>query len=269
MPYRIMIHLGVYSLFQQICHFLSGNFLIFDLKLQIWYGYAIGSLSESSYIASVTFVFLLTINRFDVMFNEQILPFINRKLFFNSLIIICHSFFILLFIFFLLPDFRVYYSPGCFCWKFEKPDNKHYIAFQLQNKTVVTLLTLSLILYLIIFIKVIMMRCSKSNQKQRVFSDIRILLQALFNYVTIVFLEICLLFSNEFFWEFDNGYSIIDLINVIICGNNTILTYIMSSDIREKTFETVCGCLTSNNKVNILKNSCNKNNTKSKHVNYV
>uniref|UniRef100_A0A0K0E7L6 7TM GPCR serpentine receptor class x (Srx) domain-containing protein n=1 Tax=Strongyloides stercoralis TaxID=6248 RepID=A0A0K0E7L6_STRER len=258
MPYRIMLHLGIYSFSQQICHFISGVYLIFNIKLQTWYGFAVGSVSESSYITSVAFVFILTVNRLDVMFNQQLFPTLSRKIFFTTLIIICHCFFLLLFVFFQLPHFRVFFNPECFCWKFEKSDKKNYIAFQVQNKTVVILLTLSLILYIIIFLKVITMRWQKSSDKQIQLSDMKILFQALFNYVTIVFLETCLLFSNELTWELDNGYSFIDLINVIICGNNTILTYIMSSDIRNEVFKTIWQRHKNNNKVISLRSFSRK-----------
>uniref|UniRef100_A0AAF5CXD2 7TM GPCR serpentine receptor class x (Srx) domain-containing protein n=1 Tax=Strongyloides stercoralis TaxID=6248 RepID=A0AAF5CXD2_STRER len=182
MPYRIMLHLGIYSFSQQICHFISGVYLIFNIKLQTWYGFAVGSVSESSYITSVAFVFILTVNRLDVMFNQQLFP------------------------------------------------------------------TLSLIT----------MRWQKSSDKQIQLSDMKILFQALFNYVTIVFLETCLLFSNELTWELDNGYSFIDLINVIICGNNTILTYIMSSDIRNEVFKTIWQRHKNNNKVISLRSFSRK-----------
>ncbi|CEF64621.1 Hypothetical protein SRAE_1000287400 [Strongyloides ratti] len=72
MPYKIMFHLGIYSLFQQICHFISGIYLIFNIKLQMWCGFAIGSMYESSYITSVAFVFILTINRFDSFLQSRL-----------------------------------------------------------------------------------------------------------------------------------------------------------------------------------------------------
>uniref|UniRef100_A0A0N4Z0D1 7TM_GPCR_Srx domain-containing protein n=1 Tax=Parastrongyloides trichosuri TaxID=131310 RepID=A0A0N4Z0D1_PARTI len=254
MPFKIIFNLGIYSFLQQLSHFISGIFLILNLSPQLWYGYMLSSLLQSSYITSIAFVLLLTINRFDVFFNIRLFKPTCRLKFFNTSIISCHILFGLLYIFYLLPSFRIYFSSEAFCWQFEGEGIEVSIAFEVQNRTVISLLTISVLFYIITFIKIIHMRyvSSKNGKANIKFSDFKILLQALFNFISIVLLELCWdLFASVIF-VLNNGYSISDLIYVLISGNNTILTFVMSSDIRIKAFRLLCKKKDNyNNKINI------------------
>uniref|UniRef100_A0A0K0FIB1 7TM_GPCR_Srx domain-containing protein n=1 Tax=Strongyloides venezuelensis TaxID=75913 RepID=A0A0K0FIB1_STRVS len=222
MPFRIMRHLGVTDIIQQSIHFISAFYTIFLFSTNSIIVNCLASILQSAYITSVAFITLLTINRFDVFYQQPFLSFINRKILFNCGIVICYLCFILLIIFYMVPSFRLTFTLVNYGWLYQSKKNRWTLAWEIENKTVTFLLFLSFILYVLIFCKIVYMRSATSSSSMVQFSDIKILAQGIFNFLSIVFLEWGWRYLPNIVGEQYACATVLNYFFLFVSGNNTL-----------------------------------------------
>uniref|UniRef100_A0A0K0E7S0 G-protein coupled receptors family 1 profile domain-containing protein n=1 Tax=Strongyloides stercoralis TaxID=6248 RepID=A0A0K0E7S0_STRER len=231
MPYIIISHLGLVDFIQQICHFISGFYVIFYYFPDSILSYGIAALLQCSYMTSVSFILLLSLNRLDVFFDFKIIPVFNKKKAFFFGIIICYIWAIALFIFYMFPSNRLEFISINYSWNYV--GNKT-LGFQLENKSVIIMLVISFICYLCVIGKIMHMRGLTSGGLVVTLSDIKILLQAMLNFFSITFLEVS--WSNISGIITQAGISLmpISYLFIIISGGNTMMNILFIREVRSE-----------------------------------
>uniref|UniRef100_A0A0N5BCA5 7TM_GPCR_Srx domain-containing protein n=1 Tax=Strongyloides papillosus TaxID=174720 RepID=A0A0N5BCA5_STREA len=194
----ILTH-GVLSFIQQICHIITAIFTILNI-LEIESLFAvIGALLYSAYIGSVLFILLLTINRFDIMYNISKFHEKQKKKFYLISIIIFYCWTLGLLIFFLTPRFNVTFDSITYQWEYVDIMGGD-MGFEVKNKTVLISLGISFILQICIIGKVFLLRCYTQKKVILIAEDIKIVIHIFLCFITTLFLE---LIWDEVFFNFD------------------------------------------------------------------
>uniref|UniRef100_A0A0N5CG91 7TM_GPCR_Srx domain-containing protein n=1 Tax=Strongyloides papillosus TaxID=174720 RepID=A0A0N5CG91_STREA len=242
MPFRIMRHLGVSDIIQQSIHFTSAFYTIFLFSTNSIIVNCLASILQSAYITSVAFITLLTINRFDVFYQQPFLSFVNRKILFNCGIVICYICLILLIIFYMIPSFRLTFTLVNYGWLYQSKKNMWTPAWEVENKTVTFLLLLSFVLYVLIFCKIVYMRSATSSLSKIQFSDIRILAQGIFNFLSIVFLEWAWRYLPNIVGEQYTCATVLNYFFLFVSGNNTLSGLLLIKEIRNEIWNLIMCC---------------------------
>uniref|UniRef100_A0A0N4ZA15 7TM_GPCR_Srx domain-containing protein n=1 Tax=Parastrongyloides trichosuri TaxID=131310 RepID=A0A0N4ZA15_PARTI len=224
MPFTIMKHQGFTSFIQQICHFITSILTIVLGDFDSFTESYIGALLLSSYSTNVVFVFLLTLNRVDIMYQKIYFIDISRETFFKSGIFICYIIMGIFLILFLLPPFRLIYNPTILEWVFFAPSNSTVIASIVQSRIIWVLLFFTLILNLLIFFKIISLRRLSIRRSYFAFEDFKLILHVILCYASIVFLELCWNGLVGNIYKSTVGALIPQIIFIITSGANAIFT---------------------------------------------
>ncbi|CEF64547.1 Hypothetical protein SRAE_1000280100 [Strongyloides ratti] len=231
MPYIIMSNLGFVDFIQQICHFISGFYVIFYYFPTNILSYGIASILQCSYMTSVSFILLLSINRLDVFFDFKIIPVFNKKKTFIIGICICYTWGIALLIFYMFPSNRLEFVPINYSWNYV---GNITLGFQLENKSVLIMLIISFICYLCIIGKIIYMRGLTSARLVITLSDMKILFQAMLNFCSITLLEICWANISGIITNAGMSLMAISYLFIFISGGNTILNVLFIKEVRRE-----------------------------------
>uniref|UniRef100_A0A0K0E5J8 G-protein coupled receptors family 1 profile domain-containing protein n=1 Tax=Strongyloides stercoralis TaxID=6248 RepID=A0A0K0E5J8_STRER len=239
MPFEIMRHQSQLVLILQFCHFITSIITIFDLEEIFILYLIIGSLLEFSYVGYVAFVFLLTLCRFDIMYNNCILSLISRKKIFSVGIILCYLLGFVFFIFYMIPKYRLVYNDKFFGWTFQRQIKIVRIAANIKGNIMLLLLLFCLLLHTLIIFKVIYTRCNNINKRRKKISveDLKLLAHIVLCFLTIGFLELCWLKVFPFFYLTKTGIILSQLLFNAVTGINTIFTLIFVKDV-SKTLST-------------------------------
>uniref|UniRef100_A0A0N5C668 Serpentine Receptor, class Z n=1 Tax=Strongyloides papillosus TaxID=174720 RepID=A0A0N5C668_STREA len=197
----IIFHHGVLSFIQQICHILTSIIIIFYIQKIELLLTIIGSLLNSTFIGSILFIFLLTLNRFDVFYNLNFFNIIEKRKFYHYAIIVCYILIVGLFSIYLYPSFSTTFDLKIYQWKYVHSKNCH-LGYQLENKTIYIFLGISFLLQALIVIKIFKLRCYTSKPILLIYENFRILIHAFMCFVTTLFLE--LIWSGiifKFYWK--------------------------------------------------------------------
>uniref|UniRef100_A0A0N5A6C3 7TM_GPCR_Srx domain-containing protein n=1 Tax=Parastrongyloides trichosuri TaxID=131310 RepID=A0A0N5A6C3_PARTI len=243
MPFKIIIHHGIVSFIAQICHFVTAIRTIINCLQPDITNRFTGSVINSTYISGVALIFLLTLNRCDIMFNEQLIPRLIRRKFYQYGIVACYIFACILCIFFSIPIYNLSFEGEYYEWVYDSTEYYSQVAFQVQNTSVLTFLALSTVLYVIMFLKLLQLRSYTTKKKVLEFTDIKFVIHALLCFASVAILE--------FSWSgiLKNIYSneitslIPELLFIFVSGCNTIVTFCFVKEIRNDVISFVsCGC---------------------------
>uniref|UniRef100_A0A0N4ZX90 G_PROTEIN_RECEP_F1_2 domain-containing protein n=1 Tax=Parastrongyloides trichosuri TaxID=131310 RepID=A0A0N4ZX90_PARTI len=240
MPFKLMRHLGITEIIQQVGHLISSFYSLFYDTPQNIFGTFIASILQTGYVCSIVFLFLLTLNRFDVIFNRTFLSSINRDKFFNVMIIINYLWGIILVIFFMLKEFRLYYSLYDYAWQYEAVDPSWKIAQTFENRFVISVLLICFIFYIIIIGKIMYLRSYSSSGSLFSFTDLNLLLQGVLNFLVLVFLELCWAILYKVLPSSKYTYTVINYVYILSSGINSILGIIFIRDIRIGIINMLC-----------------------------
>uniref|UniRef100_A0A0N5C6I5 7TM_GPCR_Srx domain-containing protein n=1 Tax=Strongyloides papillosus TaxID=174720 RepID=A0A0N5C6I5_STREA len=240
MPYKIMKHQGQILLIQQFGHFCTSFIIIFSIDPKLLFVSVIGSMTNGCYIGNVMFILLLTINRLLIMYKNNTLPSYVDKIL-KIGIFLCYLCAIFFIVFFLLPSYRIEFDLTYFDWYAAEYTDKgigNKVFLVIQNHIVIITLGLASVLYLLIFLRIIFLRLQSRNSII-ISEDGKFLLYAIFNFFSIVFLEIS--WSKlSFFFAFSDGLIIIpQILYIFVSGSNTIFTFCFVSQVRRSIFRCV------------------------------
>uniref|UniRef100_A0A0N4ZY45 7TM_GPCR_Srx domain-containing protein n=1 Tax=Parastrongyloides trichosuri TaxID=131310 RepID=A0A0N4ZY45_PARTI len=232
-PYRVMTHLGIFDLLQQSCHFLSGFFTVFKYEPLKIFNHIISSILQSSYMTSVAMLLLLALNRFDVFYDLKFIPVFNKRKAFLLGIIICYIWFGGLFIFYMFPENQLEYVLINYSWNYVGVSN---LGFQLENKSVLIMLVISFISYISIIGKIMKMRCLTSNKTFITITDIKLLFQAILNFVTVLLLELCWSILSGIVYDPNVAIITISYLFILVSGNNTLLNILLIKEVKREVY---------------------------------
>uniref|UniRef100_A0A0K0F4D0 7TM_GPCR_Srx domain-containing protein n=1 Tax=Strongyloides venezuelensis TaxID=75913 RepID=A0A0K0F4D0_STRVS len=232
MHYRLMRHLCFTQLIQQICHFVSSIYSIFLIRPIEIIGNIIASMLQTFYLSSITILFVLSLNRFDIIFNRIIFQSLNREKFFYYYIIINYIWNVPLFAFFMVPNFELYFSLYDYGWKFNRTTPNWKIALTVENRYVITLLSLSFIIYVIIIGRIVKIRSYASRNINISFSEIILFIQGVLTFLFIVFIEACWSFLSKYLPQSKYTFTVLNYLYLLSTGTHSILNIIFVKELR-------------------------------------
>uniref|UniRef100_A0A0N5BGH1 Guanylate cyclase n=1 Tax=Strongyloides papillosus TaxID=174720 RepID=A0A0N5BGH1_STREA len=187
--FLIMFHHGILSFIQQLCHLITSIITIFGIENIELLITIIGSLINSTYIGSILFIFLITLNRFNLFYNMNFLFKGEERKFYLFGIVICYIWVVGLFVFYLYPDFRIRFDSNIYQWHYVHP-LKGILGFHLESKTIYTFLGISFVLHIFLVIKIFYLRCKTSKSKILVAGNLKLLIHAFLCFATTTVLEL-------------------------------------------------------------------------------
>ncbi|CEF64975.1 7TM GPCR, serpentine receptor class x (Srx) family-containing protein [Strongyloides ratti] len=232
----IIFNHGILSFIQQICHVITAILTIFFIKKISRLLSIIGSLLTASYIGSIIFIFLLTLNRFDILYDIQLINFERKEIIYIIFIIICYLCTITLFIVYIVfPEFMLVFNYNLFEWQYENRLESRTV-YQFEKYSILSLLGVSLILQILIFFKVIFLRCSTNRKIVFVADDLKIILHAFLCFVTALILE--LIRDGIFFYIYWSGNQIIipHILRIFCSVSNSFFVLCFVKEIRNYIF---------------------------------
>uniref|UniRef100_A0A0K0F4Q8 G_PROTEIN_RECEP_F1_2 domain-containing protein n=1 Tax=Strongyloides venezuelensis TaxID=75913 RepID=A0A0K0F4Q8_STRVS len=190
--FLIMFHHGVLSFIQQCCHFITSILSVFQSLIMVnllFFFSIIGSLLNSAYIGSVLFIFLLTLNRFDVFYNFSYFFKIKERRFYIIGIVIFYIWFVGLFAFYLYPNYHLVFNFEFYQWQYICP-LRCALGFEVESKTIYTFLGISFVLQILVVTKVFSLRCQTSKKVILAAENLKLLIHAFLCFATTTFLEL-------------------------------------------------------------------------------
>uniref|UniRef100_A0A0N4ZA16 7TM_GPCR_Srx domain-containing protein n=1 Tax=Parastrongyloides trichosuri TaxID=131310 RepID=A0A0N4ZA16_PARTI len=241
MPFKIIKNHGTISFLAQICHFVTAIRVIIAVPDADLSELLVGAFLNALYISNIAFIFLLTLNRCDIMFGNKIMPRINRLKFYNYGLIACYIYTIILFLFYSYPDFNTGFSAEYYEWVFiNNKDWRVDIALGVQSYSVWTFLSLSTFLYMAMFLKLLQLRGHTTRKSVISFNDFKLVIHALLCFASVALLE--------FFWSgilmniYRNEITALipEILFICVSGCNTIATFLFVREIRRDVIAFVC-----------------------------
>uniref|UniRef100_A0A0N5B9B5 7TM_GPCR_Srx domain-containing protein n=1 Tax=Strongyloides papillosus TaxID=174720 RepID=A0A0N5B9B5_STREA len=232
--FYVIFHHGLLSCIQQICHIITAILTILRMENIETLFMIIGALLTSTYIGSVLFILLLTINRFAIIYNITISHEEQKRKFYFIVIFILYTWVIGLFVFYIHPQFNVTFDFEEYQWQYVNSEDGD-IGFQMENKTILTSLGISFILQMCIIFKIFSLRFYAKKRVIFVAEDFKIVIHAFLCFVTTLFLE---LIWDGVFFEFDvHGIEVIvpQILYIFSSVSNSIFVLFFVREIRENT----------------------------------
>uniref|UniRef100_A0A0N5BKN4 7TM_GPCR_Srx domain-containing protein n=1 Tax=Strongyloides papillosus TaxID=174720 RepID=A0A0N5BKN4_STREA len=230
--FHIIFHHGVLSCIQQICHIITAIFTILNIEDIDPLFAVIGALLYSTYIGSVLFILLLTLNRLDIMYNISKFHVKQKEKFDVIGIIILYCCTVGLFVFYITPRFNVTFDYLTFQWEYVHSLGLD-IGFEVKNKTVFISLGISFVLQMCIIGKVFSLRCYTQKKAIFVAEDIKIVIHVFLCFVTTLFLE--LIWDGMFFELATDGIGVIvpQILYIFSSVSNSIFVLFFVEEIRD------------------------------------
>uniref|UniRef100_A0A0N5CFG8 7TM_GPCR_Srx domain-containing protein n=1 Tax=Strongyloides papillosus TaxID=174720 RepID=A0A0N5CFG8_STREA len=204
--FRIIFHHGVLSCIQQICHIITAIITILNIEDIDPLFAVIGALLYSTYIGSVLFILLLTLNRLDIVYNISKFHEKQKKKFYVIGTIVLYCWTVGLFVFYVTPRFNVSFDYFTCQWQYVRLFGLE-IGFEVKNKTVFISLGISFILQMCVIGKVFSLRCYTQKKAIFVAEDIKIVIHVFLCFITTLFLE--LIWDGVFFELATDGIGVI------------------------------------------------------------
>uniref|UniRef100_A0A0K0FC61 7TM_GPCR_Srx domain-containing protein n=1 Tax=Strongyloides venezuelensis TaxID=75913 RepID=A0A0K0FC61_STRVS len=240
MVYDIMRHHGVVSFFQQLCHFVTSITIIFYIKWQPIVFVIIGGILEASYLCSVAFILVLSLNRCDLMYDYKFFPSIPRKKFYSIASVLCYVYLCLMIIFFLIPNNRMTLKFSYYEWDFVQNNCLKNFAFNVDKWIVYVPLIVSFMLYVLTFSRIIYLRSLRQKATYFYPEDFKLILNLVICYFLIIFMELCWSGSFLNIYKSEFGALVPHVVFILVSGANTTFTLFTVRDIRKSVFGTCC-----------------------------
>uniref|UniRef100_A0A0K0EHJ0 G-protein coupled receptors family 1 profile domain-containing protein n=1 Tax=Strongyloides stercoralis TaxID=6248 RepID=A0A0K0EHJ0_STRER len=234
--FKIMLNHSVIASISLTCHITTSIITIIKVEDKIYFDSIIGSILESSYFCCVEIMFLLTVNRFDIMYNNIILPKVERKKLYLYTMIFCYSMALPFLIGYIIPENRLEFNFGTYEWFCYSHKPVTSILCFIENKLILSLLTICCILQILIFTKVIYLRCITSKKNILSFHDIKFVIHAVMCFFTVLILE--LIWNNvlHFVYQTELTSLIPSLLSIFVAGSNSVFTFCFVREIRKNIF---------------------------------
>uniref|UniRef100_A0A0N5BGH2 G_PROTEIN_RECEP_F1_2 domain-containing protein n=1 Tax=Strongyloides papillosus TaxID=174720 RepID=A0A0N5BGH2_STREA len=225
--FLIIYHHGVLLFIQQLCHIITiFDIINVDLLLII-----IGSLLNSTYIGSVLFVFLLTLNRFDVFYNIKYFFKGDQRILYLFGIVLFYSWIVALFVFYLIPRFRMTYYTQIYQWQYIHP-LRCQLGIELENKTIYFCLGMSFIMQILLIVKIFTLRCQASKKKILVARNLKIFIYAFLSFATTAFLEVICSEVLVESYQYEKRTILCQISFILSSVSNSIFIFCFVKDIR-------------------------------------
>uniref|UniRef100_A0A0K0F4C6 7TM_GPCR_Srx domain-containing protein n=1 Tax=Strongyloides venezuelensis TaxID=75913 RepID=A0A0K0F4C6_STRVS len=224
---KIQINIGICLLIQHITHMVSSMCGIINESLPPFIDVVCASLVQGALFAIISLISLLTINAFDVIYGERFFSSIDRNKFFKYCNYICLIFGVVMTIFYILPPFSLSFNLYYLGYEFKADSNSFNLGSEIENKFVVSFLTISFIIYIFIFIEIYRTRkLNKINKKRKFYwSDVKFLAQTIFNFIFYLIIDFSwnygdkVFYKSRYFQLFSNFlFNINNLCNTILIG---------------------------------------------------
>ncbi|CEF64962.1 GOLD domain-containing protein [Strongyloides ratti] len=231
--FKIMECHGILALVSLTCHMVTSIITIIKLQRNIYFETIIGSFLQTSYFGCVEIMFLLTLNRFDVMYGNIILSRIPREKLYQCIMIFCFLLMMPFLIIYIIPTSRLVYDFRSYEWLCLINHRILDVTCYVENKIILTLLATCFILHVFIFGKVIYLRCYTSKKSFLSFQDLKFVIHAVLCFASIAILE--LIWNNVlYFVYFTELTSLIPpVLAIIAAGSNAIFTICFVREIRK------------------------------------
>uniref|UniRef100_A0A0N5C6I6 7TM_GPCR_Srx domain-containing protein n=1 Tax=Strongyloides papillosus TaxID=174720 RepID=A0A0N5C6I6_STREA len=229
--FSIIFHHGVLSFIQQICHIITAILTILIVENIKTLFVVIGSLLNSTYMGSVLFIFLLTLNRLDIIYSITVFQEEQKRKFYFFSIIFLYIWVIGLVIFYIQPKYGVTFNFYEFQWVYINPEDGG-LGFQLENKTILIFLGLSFILQVFIIGKIFLLRFYARKRVIFAAENFRIVIHVILCFVTTLILE---LIWDRVFFDFPLiGYGLIipQMLYIFSSVSNSIFVLFFVREIR-------------------------------------
>uniref|UniRef100_A0A0K0EMG3 7TM_GPCR_Srx domain-containing protein n=1 Tax=Strongyloides stercoralis TaxID=6248 RepID=A0A0K0EMG3_STRER len=235
--YKIQMNIGICILIQEIIYMISGISGILNKKLSYIPDLILGGFMQGCFLSMISFISLLTLNAFDVFYDRRLFPNINRENFFKYCLYGCYIWGVIVIIFYSIPNFSLTFSLTTLSYRYRADTEDFIIGFEIENKFVISFLTISFFIYICIIVKIFKNRRLNygiASQKSFYWSDVKFVIQTISNFIFFVVIE--------FLWKYeeallsDSRYSkiAINILLILNNSNNTILITIMISDIKKE-----------------------------------
>uniref|UniRef100_A0A0K0F4C7 7TM_GPCR_Srx domain-containing protein n=1 Tax=Strongyloides venezuelensis TaxID=75913 RepID=A0A0K0F4C7_STRVS len=241
--YKIMLHIGCCNFVQQISFFLTSFSIIFIYyDSPLWIDSIGGALCQATFLMTVFFIVLLTLNCFDIFYQQKFFPSINRNNFFMKGIIGCYIWGILIFSLYMLPPFSMEFSHLEIGYNFKIQSAIYNYAWEFENKVVIGFLTFSFFIYIFIVVKIHRLKQHQNNSFRSTFSlrDINFLLQAILNFIIYVFIELLWEFADDILPDNRYIFITINYFFALTFSSNTILCVIIISEVKDMIKKMFC-----------------------------
>uniref|UniRef100_A0A0N4ZZA5 7TM_GPCR_Srx domain-containing protein n=1 Tax=Parastrongyloides trichosuri TaxID=131310 RepID=A0A0N4ZZA5_PARTI len=224
-PFKIIFHHGILSFVQQLCHIITSILTIEKSHINLFLIALLGSFLHSFYIGGVILIFILTVNRFDIIYDTKYFPTISRKKIFKISIIITYISMMGFFIFFMIPQYRLIFNLKRYEWTFVNITDENREVILIESKIVFIFLILSFIFQVLIFTKVISLRCKTSGKVFYFNKDFKLILYSVLCFATTAFVEIC--WSGLFLKIYETWYGgmLPQILFIIVSGANTTFSF--------------------------------------------
>uniref|UniRef100_A0A0K0E991 7TM_GPCR_Srx domain-containing protein n=1 Tax=Strongyloides stercoralis TaxID=6248 RepID=A0A0K0E991_STRER len=230
MPFIILKHHSVVSFIQQICHLITSIKTIFDIYFSYVTFTIVGAVLSGGYISSLAFMFLLSLNRCDIMYNCKYFLFISREKFFNIAIILSYVYFFVAIAFYLYPDLRMTFRYDIYAWDYIVFTEITNIGVVIEKCNTYSLTFLSILLYLLIFCKIIYLRNYQKSSSYFSSDDIKLIIHLLIYYSLLGFLQYSWSYFSKGFFSKEFGALIQNFVFISLSGANATYTLFFIRD---------------------------------------
>uniref|UniRef100_A0A0K0EFW2 7TM GPCR serpentine receptor class x (Srx) domain-containing protein n=1 Tax=Strongyloides stercoralis TaxID=6248 RepID=A0A0K0EFW2_STRER len=188
--FEIIFNYGIISFIQQICHIITSIILItYIMEIRLVLSF-IGTLLTASYIGNMAFILLLTLNHFDIVYNVKFLNDYLKKIIYLYGIILCYILTVIIFVLLLLlsqckKSFNFFSFRWVSCVVNLSGENNNF-----EKYFTFPLLSGSLILQVLIFTKILFLRCYASKKTIFTTDELKIILHTFLCFLTISILEL-------------------------------------------------------------------------------
>ncbi|CEF64973.1 7TM GPCR, serpentine receptor class x (Srx) family-containing protein [Strongyloides ratti] len=196
--FKIIFNHGILSLIQQICHIITSIITILEKEEINVVLPIIGAILTASYIGSTSFILLLTLNRFDIVYDINFLHNIEKEKFYLIGIVLCYIWTIVIFIgYSIIPACKLTFSFTSYEWIYLNSEE----VFEFEKNFIFLMLGISFVLQFMVLLKILFLRCGTSRKIVFVPDDLKIVFHAFLCFATTFFLELLwegLLFQSYF-----------------------------------------------------------------------
>uniref|UniRef100_A0A0K0G3Y2 7TM_GPCR_Srx domain-containing protein n=1 Tax=Strongyloides venezuelensis TaxID=75913 RepID=A0A0K0G3Y2_STRVS len=234
--FRIMQHQGYLATISLLSHLSTSIITILDIQHNVYFETIVGACLQCSYFGCVTLIVLVTFNRFDVMYNFDYFSKIPRDKLFICGIIICYLISLPFGIFYSIPRYRLVYCFTIYEWYCQGLNPVSYVTCDIQNKMVLVMLSIAFILHVLIFLKIICLRCYTSKKNLLTLQDMKFLIYAVLCFATVAMLELMWNEVLSFVYSSDIGSMFPPTLYIIVSGSNAIFTICFVNEIRKNVF---------------------------------
>uniref|UniRef100_A0A0N5B987 7TM_GPCR_Srx domain-containing protein n=1 Tax=Strongyloides papillosus TaxID=174720 RepID=A0A0N5B987_STREA len=234
--YTIMKHQGYLAIISLLSHLTTSIITILNIQYNVYFEAIVGACLQCSYFGCITLIVLVTFNRFDVMYNIDLFSKIPRDKLFLYGIILCYLISLPFGIFYTIPRYRLVFCFTIYEWYCQGLNPATYIVCDIQNKMVLIMLSIAFILHVLIFIKIICLRCYTSKKNLLALQDIKFVIYAVLCFATVAILELMWNEVLSFIYFSDIGSMFPPTLYIIVSGSNAIFTICCVNEIRRNVF---------------------------------